>query len=110
MFASDWPTSEPSSVPTSRINVGRPVSQPRALQNALLPEPGGPSNSTPLARTPSGRPGRRAREQNDLRAVQPAQVGEGLAAPVQGQQARLLEHARLDLPKHIGGEPAVADQ
>ena len=66
MFASDWPTSEPSSVPTSRISVGRPVSHPSALQNALLPEPGGPSRSTPRARTPSGRPGRRAREQNDL--------------------------------------------
>ena len=51
-LASDWPTSEPSSVPTSRINVGRPVSHPRALQNALLPEPGGPSRSTPRARTP----------------------------------------------------------
>ena len=71
MFASLWPTSDPSRVPTSRMRVGRPVSAPSALAKADLPEPGGPSSSTPLARTPAGRPGRRAREQNDFRAPRP---------------------------------------
>ena len=109
-FASDWPTSEPSSVPTSRTSVGRPVSPPRALQNALLPEPGGPSRSTPRAPDPRGPAGPQGARAERLEGLQAAQVGEGLAAPVQGQQARLLEHPRLDLPEDLGGEPAVADQ
>ncbi len=70
-FASDWPTSEPSNEPTSRIKVGRPVSTPSALAKALFPDPGGPSKSTPFARTPAFRPGRRAREQNALSAPSP---------------------------------------
>ena len=59
------------SAPTSRKSVGRPVSLPRAFANADLPVPGGPSRSTPRARTSDRRPGRRARVQNDLRASRP---------------------------------------
>ena len=45
--------------------------------------------------------GARARVQK-LEGVEPAQVGERLAAAVQREQARLLEHARLQLPHRFG--------
>jgi len=48
--SSVWPTSDPISVPTSRISTGRPVSLPRHLQNCDLPQPGGDNSSTPRGR------------------------------------------------------------
>jgi len=48
--SSVWPTSEPISVPTSKISTGRPVSRPRHLQNWLFPQPGGDNSKTPRGR------------------------------------------------------------
>ena len=45
-----------------------------------------------------------------LEGLQAAQVGERLAAPVQRQQARLLQHAGLQLPERLGGDAAVAHE
>ena len=93
-LASVWPTSEPSRAPTSRTSVGRPVSSPRRLgRRRSCPSPGGPSRSTPRARTPARPAGPQGARAERLEGLQAAQVGERLAAPVQGQQARLLEHA-----------------
>ena len=104
-LASDWPTSDPSRVPTSRISVGRPVSAPRALQNADLPEPGGPSRSTPRARTPSGRPGRRAREQNDLSASRPPR-----SAKVSPPRCKLSRPDFLSIPALISQRTSGASR
>ena len=91
-LASLWPTSEPSSAPTSRTSVGRPglVAQglaERALARARRPEqehaPGADAGG------PARPQGARAER---LEGLQAAEVGERLAAAVQRQQARLLEH------------------
>lgn len=48
-------TTRPMSEPTSRVNVGRPVSLPSAFAKALLPVPGTRSSKTPRGRTPARR-------------------------------------------------------
>ena len=48
--------------------------------------------------------------QKDLRASRPPEVGEGLAAPVQRQQATLLQRLGLELPEHVRGDAIVPDQ
>ena len=45
-----------------------------------------------------------------LEGLQPAQVGERLAAAVQGQQAALLQRLGLELPEDVRRDPVVPDQ
>ena len=77
-------------MPTSSSNVGRPVSLPRALAHADFAGPWRPEqeHATSLDVGPPARPQGAGAER--LEGLQPAQVGERLAAPVQGQQAALL--------------------
>ena len=92
--ASVWPTSEPISAPTSSTSVGRPVSLPSALANCDLPDAGDAQSRSRRGagrRAAAGPQGARAER---LEGLQAAQVGERLAAPVQRQQARLLERPR----------------
>ena len=79
------PTSDPSSDPTSSSSVGRPVSLPRALQNGRLPaRPAAPAAARPAAWPgPPRRPAATEPGAELLERVQPAQVGEALAAAVQ---------------------------
>ena len=64
-LASVAPTREPYRLPRSSVSVGRPVSLPRALAKALLPQPGGDRSRTPLGLTRW--PGRQARKQKSFR-------------------------------------------
>ena len=56
---------------------------------------------------PAGSAQRPPRE--PLEGLQPAQVGERLPAPVQGQQPRLLDRLGLQLPQGFGDDLAVPD-
>ena len=56
---------------------------------------------------PAGPKGTRAKR---LEGLQPAQVGEGLAASMQREQATFLERLGLELPEHVGRDPVVPDQ
>ena len=102
--ASVWPTSEPISAPTSSTSVGRPVSLPSALANMRLARArdAQQEDARGPGRRPAG-PGRRAREQNALRASSPPRSANVSPPRCSVSRPDFFERLRLQLPEHARG-------